>query len=433
MYAQTLAVLGLMILAFVVAVRLKADSTLSLLSATAAGAIWSIFQDGPVEVIAQFVEGGFFLFNIAMVVFCATFFVMVLRRNGALDAIVSDITRVFQRRPALLLIAMTLVVIFPGALTGSGTAAVMATGGLVGPVLVSLGIPIESVAAIVAFAGTMGMIAPPVNIPAMIIAEGVVMPYTGFTWPLLLLTIPPAIAASLIIGLPWVRKRKGLAESIISEVDRKAQGARSYLGVAVVVTLMVLTRLFPYSLPVLGLPLIFAIGAFAALAAGLNGRGLLMELLGCFNDTVRETLQVIGILIAAGALLQIMSLTGVRGLIVVTTITLPPMWLYVMMSTMYPLVGGVLTSFGAATVIGVPLVLSFLGRNSILVASAVSAVGGLGVLVPPTSIVGAFAACAVGYQGPYWSVLRKCIIPWAIVTALSVLMVVYSKRLLFLV
>ena len=106
-------------------------------------------------------------------------------------------------------------------------------------------------------------------------------------------------------------------------------------------------------------------------------------MVGCFTDTIKETLQVNGILIAAGVLIQMMALTGVRGLIVVTTITLPILWLYVMMVTVYPLIGGVLTSFGAATVIGVPLVLSFLGKNSVLVAAAVSAVGGLGVLVPP--------------------------------------------------
>ena len=209
MYTQTLLVLGLMVIAFIAAIRLKADSTLSILAAAAVGAVWSVFQDGFVEVVAQLVEGGFFLFNIALVVFCATFFIRVLRRNGALNVVVSDITMALGKHPIWLLIAMTVVVIFPGSITGSGTAAVMATGGLVGPVLMSLGIPLQSVAAIVAFAGTMGMIAPPVNIPAMIIAEGVVMPYVGFTWPLFVLTGTPAILVSLLIGLPWIRKNKG--------------------------------------------------------------------------------------------------------------------------------------------------------------------------------------------------------------------------------
>lgn len=433
MYTQTLLVLGLMVIAFIAAIRLKADSTLSILAAAAVGAVWSVFQDGFVEVVAQLVEGGFFLFNIALVVFCATFFIRVLRRNGALNVVVSDITMALGKHPIWLLIAMTVVVIFPGSITGSGTAAVMATGGLVGPVLMSLGIPLQSVAAIVAFAGTMGMIAPPVNIPAMIIAEGVVMPYIGFTWPLFVLTVPPAILVSLLIGLPWIRKNKGAAYRITLDVDPKARGIKAYVGLLVVVALMIITRMFPHSLPVLGLPLVFVIGALVALISGLNGRALGAELVGCFTDTIKETLQVNGILIAAGVLIQMMALTGVRGLIVVTTITLPIFWLYVMMVTVYPLIGGVLTSFGAATVIGVPLVLSFLGKNSVLVAAAVSAVGGLGVLVPPTAIVGAFAARAVGYEGSYTDVLRKCMVPWLIVTALSVLMIVYAKALIFLV
>ena len=49
------------------------------------------------------------------------------------------------------------------------------------------------------------------------------------------------------------------------------------------------------------------------------------------------------------------------------------------------------------------------------------------MLVPPTAIVGAFAARAVGYEGSYADVLRKCMVPWLMVTVLSVLMIVYKK------
>ena len=64
-----------------------------------------------------------------------------------------------------------------------------------------MGIPRVKVASFIAMGGTIGIFAPPVNIPAMIIAAGINMPYIGFFWPLLVLTVPLAVYAALHLGL----------------------------------------------------------------------------------------------------------------------------------------------------------------------------------------------------------------------------------------
>ena len=46
--------------------------------------------------------------------------------------------------------------------------------------------------------------APPVNIPAMIIATGIYMPYEGFYLLLLILTVPLAIFSVLFLGRKYV-------------------------------------------------------------------------------------------------------------------------------------------------------------------------------------------------------------------------------------
>src|SRR5690606_34857548 len=91
--------------------------------------------------VPSLIEGSFLFSVLVLVIFTATVFVGALRSTGALARMIADIVRAFGGRPLLLLSVMTLVVMLPGMLTGSGTAAVLAVGALVGTVLVHVGIP----------------------------------------------------------------------------------------------------------------------------------------------------------------------------------------------------------------------------------------------------------------------------------------------------
>jgi TRAP-type C4-dicarboxylate transport system permease large subunit len=94
---------------------------------------------------------------------------------------------------------------FPGMITGLSTAAVLPTGALAAPALILLGIPHITVAAMVAMSAIYGMIAPPINIPAMIIGGGVDMPYIGFELPLIFATFPLAFGVNIMLGYKHIR------------------------------------------------------------------------------------------------------------------------------------------------------------------------------------------------------------------------------------
>jgi TRAP-type C4-dicarboxylate transport system permease large subunit len=80
-----------------------------------------------------------------------------------------------------------------------------------------------------------------------------------------------------------------------------------------------------------------------------------------------------------------------------------------------PLFGAV-SAFGSASVLGVPFLLALLGKDEILVGSALSLIAGLGDLMPPTALAGIFAAQVVGEEN-YFKVLKHCMIPGVVTAA----------------
>ena len=114
-----------------------------------------------------------------------------------------------------------------------------------------------------------------------------------------------------------------------------------------------------------------------------------------------------------------------QGFLVVSVLALPAWLMYLGMATSIPLFGAV-SAFGAASVLGVPFLLALLGRNEIMVGSALSLLAGLGDLMPPTALAGIFAAQVVGEEN-YFKVLRYCLIP-ALVTALWAVFVILNAN-----
>jgi hypothetical protein len=133
------------------------------------------------------------------------------------------------------------------------------------------------------------------------------------------------------------------------------------------------------------------------------------------TEAIQAALPVAGILVGVGMFIQIMTLTGVRGFFVVSALALPAWLLYVGIATSLPIFGAV-SAYGSATVLGVPFLLALLGRDEIVVGSALSLIAGLGDLMPPTALAGLFAAQVVGVKN-YFSVLKVCLLP-AVVTAI---------------
>jgi len=86
---------------------------------------------------------------------------------------------------------------------------------MIAPVLIAAGMPRARAGAFIATAAFFGMVAPPINIAAMIIGSGVDMPYVGFDLPLLIAAVGlVAVYASMYliwspVGSPYVLDVQG--------------------------------------------------------------------------------------------------------------------------------------------------------------------------------------------------------------------------------
>ncbi|MBM7870682.1 TRAP-type C4-dicarboxylate transport system permease large subunit [Clostridium pascui] len=373
--------------------------------------------------IRHLVEGTFGYIDTILVIATAMIFMKVIQESGALNALSASIIERFHKRPAISLIFLMIIVMFPGMITGSSTASVLSAGSIIAPIFILMGIPKLEAGAIIAIGGILGMIAPPVNIPAMIIGGGIDIPYVGFTIPLLLLTIPVAIFTVLFLGYKYVKELNyEEVKKNISLVEKEKYGFKLYIPIFVVLILMVGTKALPRVFPDLGMPLIFIIGAVSGLFTGNKINPLKVG-----KDAVKTSLPVLGILMGVGMFIQVMTLTGVRGFIVINCLSLPSVLLYLAIAVAIPLFGAV-SSFGAASVLGVPFLLALLGKNEIVTASALSFIASLGDLMPPTALAGIFAAQVVGEEN-YTKVLKKCAVPALVIIVYGLLFIVFAKQI----
>lgn len=372
--------------------------------------------------IRHLVEGTFSYVDTILVIATAMIFMRVIQKSGALDALSTLIVQKFHRFPALVLCMVMLIIMFPGMITGSSTASVLSAGSIMAPVLMLMGVPMLETASIIALGGLLGMIAPPVNIPAMIIGGGIDIPYVGFEGPLMLLTFPLAILFVLMLGYKYAKKMnyEEVKDKLNKEPGEKF-GFRLYIPILLAIVLMVLNKTVP-AIPDLGMPLVFLISAAVGCFTGYK-----FNVLETCKEAINTVLPVLGILMGVGMFIQIMTLTGVRGLIVTSCLSLPNWALYVAMAVSIPLFGAV-SSYGASSVLGVPFLLAMLTQNQIITAAAISLVAALGDMMPPTALAGIFAAQVVGMER-YTPILKKCLIPSLIIILWAVAIILLSNTL----
>ena len=390
----------------------------SLLISSIAGAI----AGGQGIPIRHLVEGTFSYVDTILVIGTAMMFMKVVEKSGTLDALSAVIVKKFYKHPAILLILIMLVVMFPGMITGSSTAAVLSAGSIMAPVLLIMGMDAVSAAALIAMGGLMGMVAPPVNLPAMIIGGGIDVPFVGFSVPLLMLTIPIAIFSALFLGL---KQTKGLsyekvAPHLNTEVAEK-YGIRIYLPLVVLVVLMALTKIFKV-IPDIGMPLMFLISAAVGLFTGRK-----VSPFEVISEAINSALPVMSILMGVGMFIQIMTLTGVRGFIVLTCLGLPESLRLLAAGVSIPLFGAV-SSFGAASVLGVPFSLAFLNMDTVFTIAGLSFIASLGDMMPPTALAGLFAAQVTGVKD-YVKVLKRCLVPMGVMLVYGMIFIYFSKPL----
>ena len=425
MFTSTEIILAVMVVTYIVAKTLKVSTELSMLLAAIVGGL-----AGGVGIPARhIVEGSFTYLDIILIFITATLFMNILKESGGVAYVVRGIIRRFHHRKSVLFVLITIILLIPGALTGAGSVTVLITGGMIAVVLNYMGISKPKTAAIIFIVAGLSAAAPPVSLWAMLTAAGVNMPYVGFFLPLLIPCVVLSLLTIFILG--WRGKPVNLEKALkeLPEAPPEMNWIRVSLPFLVFFFLVLAGRIWPHSLPVLGLPMMFLAAAFISLVLS----PVKFNFLKVSRDTVHQLLPLVGTLTCVGILVQIMTLTGVRGLIAITTVTLPLMAVFLTLAFVLPVSEAVLM-WGAAPVLGVPLVLLFntIGLNPIIALAGMSVIWPLGDALPPTAIIGRLTTETVEMKESYAGFLKYCIVPAIIIMVAGTLMVIFSKKLAFL-
>lgn len=422
---SALFILAVMVVTYLLAKIFRVSTELSLFLAALTGAL----AGGEGIPVRHLAEGAITYLDICLIFLTATLFMNLLKEAGGVAFAVRKILVRFHRQKFILFALIAVLLLIPGALTGAGSVTVLITGSLVAVVLKYMGLPETRVAAIIFIIAGLSAAAPPVSLWAMLTAAGINMPYVGFFLPLLL---PCLLAALLTIFLLGRKARPVDIEKALSELPEPPERMnwwRISLPFVVFLMLVLASRIFPFSFPILGLPLVFAITAlvtFMLSPVKLNFWKISLQ-------TTEQLLPLIGTLTCVGILVQIMTLTGVRGLIAISVVTLPVVLVIASLVITLPFSEAVLM-WGAAPVLGVPLVLLFntRGLNPVVALAGMSLIWPLGDALPPTAIIGRLTMATVGVKEPYHKFLKECAGPALLIAGLGLLMVVFSKKLAFL-
>lgn len=364
------------------------------------------------------VEGGFGYLNLILALFAGAFFGQVMRQSGAADALAALIAS--PNRRLLTLFAAGLPLFLAGMFTGIAGVAVLTAGTFAAAMLARAGLTPAKAAAYIALMGTLGMIAPPLNVPAMVMADGVNMPFAGFATSLLALSLPSAAFALFTFAPSPATQFSTAPDASDKRSMRAALGAISFLGI---ILFWATIRYKPTIAFDPSVPLVLVIGGLSGLLM-LSARGWTDVARKLFSGT---PLMLAAVLVAVGVLVQIMALTGVRGWIVINAMSFQSPSNYVALAGL-PLLGSVLTSIGVSNSLGVPFAFAFIHQDMILNISAISALAALSEFCPPTAISTALAAYVVGTDR-LWPIIRAALPTLACLTTLAILLLIFNPAL----
>jgi TRAP-type C4-dicarboxylate transport system permease large subunit len=381
-------------------------------------------------------EGTFGFFYFAVVFVSGMILVRAMAAIGFNESVKEFlVSRVRYRAP--IFIVLMLLLMLPGMLTGLGVVGIAGVGSLTILLLTEMGMS-KSWAAVFCLVGAiLGMVAPPVNLPIMIIGVTIIMPFRGFTEILLLMTFPLAILLALIIGFRYTT-REAVEEMRRREKDRTAnpspglpaQGGRAgtrlwvvSLPLIVVIVLMILERTLP-DYTTLSVPLVLMIGALTTVP--MIGFKRFFHVAA---DALKgQTLTIVSILLIAGFQAEILSLVGVRGLEGAFFFGMIPRWLFYAFLFALPWLGGYSSALGLALFLGYPFVLALLPKSAIVTSAAFSLVLCVSEIFPPTALSGNLVHSLVGPEVPYRKILARACLPGAFMIAEAIVFILLADQ-----
>ncbi len=437
MFQHSLAVIAVIVIAFAVAKKMKACTEITLLTAAISALVAHLLLPMGVdarsplpftEMIRHLVEGTFNYFDVCMTFMTATFFMTLYKETGGANYLVHKIVGKFYKRRAICLLLLLVVMLVPGAVTGSGATTVLTVGGLVGTVLAAMGVNEDRRVALVFILAAMSAACPPINLWTMMAAAGANMPYVGFTAPLALLSIAGALFATFY--LTRGTKSDAPVEEVLATLPEQVQGwsmGRAILPFIVMLVLILGARVIPAYWPVIGLPMIFMISAASVIVCAPRK----VKVLEVAVTTVTNLKELVGIMVVVGILNQILTLTGARGLVSLAVVILPIWLLFATLWLILPVGEGVL-QYAIAPLLGVPLIMLFnmKGYNAVIALATWSVMWPVGDCLPPTAVVGRAAAMELDYKGNYYKgFLKSALVPMLFILALCTVSMIFNKQL----
>ncbi len=431
MTTQIFIILAVMVAAYIAAKVAKLSVESSIFASALAGGVAGAFVGTPPlpELGRHLVEGSFTYLDVILVFFTATLFMAIVNESGGVNYVVRATLRAFGRARALALLVLMIIVLIPGALTGAGSVSLLVVGAPVAMALGRLGVPRKRVAVILFIVAGLSAAAPPVNIWAMILCAGTAIPYVGFEFTL---GIPVLIlGAFTVLVLGW--KKDPAAAQVGGDLPETPKGMawwRVLLPFLVFFGMVITSRVWPFATPIFGLALEFVVAGAVALLLSPKR----IALLGLALSTVKRLLPLLATIVVVGMLQQIMTATGVRGLVSFAVISTPLVLLFVLLPLIIPFSEGVLT-YGAAAIIGIPLMwfLDSIGYHATVVIAGLSLLWPLGDGLPPTALIGRLSNMVSEYDGSYKEFLKATWLPWLVITAAAMAMIIFSSKLAFLV
>ena len=374
--------------------------------------------------LRHLVEGGFGYLNLMLALFAGAWFGQVARQSGLADGFANGLLGLTGARPAITLTVVALPLFAAGMFTGLAGVAVLTVGVFAVPALRRIGLAAHDTAAFVALVATCGMIAPPVNLPAMMIADGVNMPFLNFDRTLYLISLPVMAFTVIRYAHRCAAPRDGFDEQSCARSGAPPRAALlGVLPLALTLGFWLVLRLLPGQVFDPGVPAVLVMVAILMLP--LLGRHAIIRSAG---EALSGTpLYLAAALVAVGMLVQIMTLTGIRGWLVMQTMASDAPWLQLLLFAL-PVAGGVLTSSGAANILGVPFAFAFINQDMIINVSALSSIAAISEFMPPTAI-GAALAGYVAREQHLLRIVRSALPSLALLLAISMALILYAKPL----
>ncbi|MDO4786287.1 MAG: citrate transporter [Fretibacterium sp.] len=429
MYAETTFILAAMVATFALASWVLKSPELSMVVTAVVGAL----VGGLGFPVRLLVEGTFTYFDVAFTFLTASIFINFYSATGAMDALVRGMVDRFYDRKWVLFFLLALIMLIPGALTGAGSVSMFVVGGMVATVLRFMGIRDVRIVAFIYVTSMLAAVAPPINLWVMLMCAQANMPYVGFDVPLL---APIALITVFTVFYLLRGGKPQPKEEILASLPESPKGMNAFrisAPLAVFVLLLILSKYAAFFMPILGIPLIFLVSTAVAMLLSprrLGPSGWYRVLI----ETSEQVFPLLATVISVGVLVNVMTSTGVRGLIAITFVTLPVDWIYAFALIVLPLAQGSL-SYSSAIILGTPLIFLFnsVGVNVTIVATALSLIYPLGDCLPPSRISGRVAIDVSGYAGSYLSFLRAILVPALFMGLVALGMLVYANHFRWLI